>query len=253
MIVFHAIQLVSVSMVSPGGSYVQPTYIIPALRADNIPDVPLKVYPPTQPPSTWPCPLCRESFRRWQDRNRHIQSHLPYWIGCSYDACSWRGYRIDIFRKHWHNEHQSTNQVPDESGSKLYDPMPLVDDIVRGSVSIEDAENWAIERIKKIAAVLDKQALLTDPCGRKEKNFKLKGSRKYPRFAETNTLLPTGIASTPTYSSVPPTKLWVSAPVVARDPYTEAENGPQFLRQDYMLSSFGITTGTAPLNHPTDE
>ena len=154
---------------------------------------------------------------------------------------------MDIFRKHWHNEHQSTNQVPDESGSKLYDPMPLVDDIVSGSISIEDAENWAVERIKKIAVILDKQALLTDPWGRKKK--KLKGSRQYSRFAETNAL---PITSTPAFSPVPPTKLWASAPVVARDPYTEAENGPLFLRQYYMLSSFG-TTGTTPFNHPTDE
>lgn len=169
------IQPVSVSRASPDG-YVQPlaSYsTIPALRQDRISDVPLNVYPPPRPPvRKWLCPLCGEPYRRPQDRNRHIPSHLPYWICCSHDRCSWRGYRLDTFRKHWHSEHQSTGRMPDESGSTLYDPGPLVEGIVRGSVSVGAAENWAVTMIKKIAVTLDKQGLLTDPWGRKEKNLK---------------------------------------------------------------------------------
>ncbi len=169
------VQPVSVSRVSPE-SYVQPPYTIPALPQDRISDVPLIVHPPRPSVRIWSCPLCHEPFRRPQDRNRHLPSHLPYWIGCSYDGCSWRGYRVDTFRKHWSSEHQSTSQVADESGSKLYDPGPLVEGIVRDSVSIGDAENWAVTRIREIASALSKQELLTDPWGRKGKRKNLKGS-----------------------------------------------------------------------------
>ena len=204
LIVFPVIQPVSVSMASPQ-SYVQPSYS--ALHPDGIgvSDVPLNVYPPKQSiPSS--CPVCHKSFRRWQDRNRHLQSHLPYWIGCSFDSCSWRGYRIDIFKKHWYREHQPTSRPPDENGSKLYDPVPLVDRIVEGSVLIEDAENWAVERIKKIAVVLEKEVLLADPWGWKDKNWMDSRQYSHRRFAKMHH------PSTPALSSVPPTKLSISAP-----------------------------------------
>ncbi len=171
------IQPASVSRVSPE-SYVQPSYTIPALRQERISDVPPNEHPPRPPMRTWLCPRCRKPFRRPQDRKRHLQSHLPFWIGCSYDGCPWRGYRLDTFRKHWSSEHQSTSQVADESGSKLYDPGPLVEGIVRDSVSIGDAENWAVTRIREIASALGKQELLTDPWGRKGKRKDLKGSRR---------------------------------------------------------------------------
>ncbi|KAI9452210.1 hypothetical protein BJY52DRAFT_1226233 [Lactarius psammicola] len=185
-------------------SHVQPSCAIPALRQDRTSDVPLDVHPLRPPMRTWLCPCCREPFRCPQDRKRHLPLHLPLWISCSHDECSWRGYRLDAFRKHWHSEHQSTSQVPDESGSKLYDPWPLVERIAGGTVSIGDAGNLAVVWIKNIALSLDKQELLFDPWGRKGKN--LKGSRKYSRFAG-RTKAPPITSSAPAFSSAPPTKL----------------------------------------------
>jgi hypothetical protein len=187
---------------------------------------------------TWQCPLCREAFSRHQDRDRHLPSHLPYWIACS--CCSWRGYRLDAFKKHWFREHESSGDVPDDdNGSKLYqelyDPRPLVKKIIQDPTSMEDAEIQAVELIKKEAVALHRQYLLTDPWGHKEKEV----SRQCPRSSnsETNALPIT--SSAPTLSSGPPTKLWApTGPVVPslREPCIEAGNGQIFL-QHYVAGS----------------
>lgn len=168
--------------------------------------------------SMLPCPLCLQKFSRRQDRDRHLPSHLPYWIGCSRNDCSWRGYRIDAFRKHWYCEHQST---PDEEGSKLYDPRPLTRKLVKNPTSIGDAEIQAISWVMGKAMTLCKQEFFADPWGHKRNS---KGFRQHPRSSETDALpitLPTP------FSSLPPTQpLCVSAPVVPRDPHIEAKHGP---------------------------
>ena len=197
-------------------SHIQPglpsPYIIPALLPDRIPDVPQNVHSPREKLiRTWDCPVCPKKIRRPQDRNRHLPSHLPYCICCLFDGCSWRGYRIDMFRSHLHSEHQSTIQLTDENGFNLYDPRPLVDKIIQGALSMEVAKRWAVARIKKMAKVLNKEELSKDPWGGKRK-----GSS---RFAETSTLPTT--SSTSAFASVPHTEPWPSAPV-PRNAYTEA-------------------------------
>ncbi|KAF8264159.1 hypothetical protein EI94DRAFT_1703459 [Lactarius quietus] len=174
-----------------------------------------------------------------QDRDRHLPMHLPYCIGCSYGGCSWRGYRLDTFRKHWSSEHSSTIPAPDENGSQLYDPRPLVKNIVQNPASVREAEIRAVTWIKKKAIELDKKDLSTDPWGHKGTN--LKGSRPYHRFSEMNTIPIT--SPTPAFSLVPPAQLWVSTPVDPRDPYTEAGNGQLFLPQYMTESSFGALSG----------
>jgi len=52
-------------------------------------------------------------------------------------------------------------------GYQLYDPKPLVERIVKGSISIGDAEKHAITEVKEVALVLSKQEMLDDPSGRK--------------------------------------------------------------------------------------
>ena len=68
--------------------------------------------------------------------------------------------------------HQTIMQ--DQDGYRLYDTKPLVDGIVKGSMSIEDAEQRAIKEIKEMAVVLSNSGvsmpdLVEDPTGRKEK------------------------------------------------------------------------------------
>lgn len=64
--------------------------------------------------------------------------------------------------------------MQDQDGYRLYNTKPLVDGIVKGSMSIEDAEQRAIKEIKEMAVLLSnlgvsKPDLVEDPTGRKEK------------------------------------------------------------------------------------
>lgn len=76
------------------------------------------------------------------------------------------GFRVDSFRRHSKREHQSSN-TPD--GYELYNPWPLVDKIVEGSISMEDAKQRAIANVEEKALMLGKQEVLEDPWGRKGK------------------------------------------------------------------------------------
>jgi hypothetical protein len=137
------IQPASVSRVHHG-SHVH-RYAVHTHRRGRSSNRPLNMYPAKNP--MLPCPLCPGTFGRLQDRDRHVPSHLPYWIGCSFDGCSWRGYRLDTFRKHWYSEHKSTNQAPDEDGSTLYDPKPFIRKIVQNPASKGDAEFQPTRRL----------------------------------------------------------------------------------------------------------
>ncbi|KAH9034138.1 hypothetical protein EDB84DRAFT_77147 [Lactarius hengduanensis] len=200
-----------VSRIGPAG-HIQPSYPTP-MRCRNRASA---SRPNAQPPSSKPfvrCPDCGAECRRPQETKRHLLSHLPCWVACSFDGCTWRGYRLDTFRKHWYGEHRSISQVPDEVGSKLYEPGPLVEGIVGGSVSMGDAENRAITWIKNMALVLDKQELFMDPWGRKGRPpgntlVLRRGRRQYPSHHPS------------AFSSVPPAKLWASAPTTHPYPDT---------------------------------
>ncbi|KAH8993531.1 hypothetical protein EDB92DRAFT_417040 [Lactarius akahatsu] len=197
-----------VSRIGPAG-HIQPSYPTP-MRCRNGASA---SRPNAQPPSSKPCPDCGAEYRRPQEIKRHLLLHLPCWIACSFDGCTWRGYRLDTFRRHWYSEHRSTSQVPDEVGSKLYEPGPLVEGIVGGSVSMGDAENRAITWIKNIALVLDKEELFMDPWGQKGSPpgntlVLRRGRRQYPSHHLS------------AFSSVPPAKLWASTPTT--HPYPDS-------------------------------
>jgi hypothetical protein len=195
------------------------------------------MYPSKQ--SEFPCPLCPNlnSFGRQQDRDRHLLSHLPYWISCSCNGCSWRGYRLDAFKRHWYSEHKSISLVPDEDGSRLYNPKPLLKEIVQNPGSIRDAQTRAVSWVEEKAMELCKQELFADPWGHKRD---LKDSPQYPQLPETIAL---PITPPTPFSTHPPTQpLWVSATVVPGDPHIEAKRGPIFLPH--------YVTGSTPLVHP---
>lgn len=157
---------------SPAG-HVQPSGAASVFR----PNVASAAPPANAPTSSsslkpLPCPVCDIRFSRTQERNRHIASHLPCWIACSFNACCWRGDRRDIFKKHLWDEHQTTTLAV--RGYQLYDPKPLVQGIVTGTISLRDAEQRALSEVETMALVLSglgvsKQDLLGDPSGRKGK------------------------------------------------------------------------------------
>jgi hypothetical protein len=217
-------------------SYARP-YAVQTHRRGGTSNRPLNMYPSKQ--SEFPCPLCPNlnSFGRQQDRDRHLLSHLPYWISCSCNGCSWRGYRLDAFKRHWYSEHKSISLVPDEDGSRLYNPKPLLKEIVQNPGSIRDAQTRAVSWVEEKAMELCKQELFADPWGHKRD---LKDSPQYPQLPETIAL---PITPPTPFSTHPPTQpLWVSATVVPGDPHIEAKRGPIFLPH--------YVTGSTPLVHP---
>lgn len=117
----------------------------------------------------WPCPICPSSFRRWQDQERHMLLHLPYWIYCPNPGCSWRGDRPDVFKKHWGADHPSSSQEPDKNGFTIYDPEPLIEGILEGSILIEEAQSRAVLEVRRRTQELDKLELWDNCWGRKER------------------------------------------------------------------------------------
>ncbi|KAI9452214.1 hypothetical protein BJY52DRAFT_1294142 [Lactarius psammicola] len=145
---------VSVPSINPT-DHVQPSDTTLVLRQSRASAAPPNADPSSSKPFVCPFHHCGVRFGRLQERNRHIPSHLPYWIGCSFGACTWRGYRLDTFRNHLRNEHQITGQ--DGHGYRIYDPWPLVDRIIKNPISIEDAIQLAIAEIEGMAPAPDGQ------------------------------------------------------------------------------------------------
>ncbi|KAI9452211.1 hypothetical protein BJY52DRAFT_946463 [Lactarius psammicola] len=155
---------ISVPSINPTG-HAQPSHTTLVLRQNSASAAPPNAHPFSSKPFACPARDCGVRSGRLQERNRHIPSHLPYWIGCSFGACTWRGYRDDTFRKHLCNEHQTTGLG--EHGYQIYDPRPLVDGIIMNTISIEDAKQLAIAEVERMAAVLGRQEWLEEPWGRK--------------------------------------------------------------------------------------
>ncbi|KAI9452212.1 hypothetical protein BJY52DRAFT_1294127 [Lactarius psammicola] len=153
---------ISVPSINPTGN-AQPSHTTPVLRQNSASATPPNADPPSSKPFACPVHGCSVRFGRLQERNRHIPSHLPYWIGCSFGACTWRGYRDDTIRKHLCDKHQTTRQG--EHWHQIYDPWPLVDQIVGNTISIEDAKQLAIVHVENMAPVFGRQEWVEDPWG----------------------------------------------------------------------------------------
>jgi hypothetical protein len=127
----------------------------------------------------WPCPVsgCPASFNRSQERKRHLLTHLPYWIHCPDPGCSWRGNRLGAFRKHWGSDHPSSIQEPDKDRYEIYDPFPLVEVIIEGSLCIKAAQNKAISMVLMKASELGNSELCDNPWGHRKR--KLRKVRKH--------------------------------------------------------------------------
>jgi len=122
-------------------------------------------------PRNWHCPVpdCLSSFRRSQERNRHLLTHLPHWIHCPAPGCSWRGDRLSAFRRHWKSGHPSSGQELGEGQCETYDPWPLIEKIVQGTLCIQAAKDIAMSKVKGKGIELDKWELCENPWGSKLK------------------------------------------------------------------------------------
>jgi len=104
------------------------------------------------------CPECRVAFRRVQDRNRHIESHLPHSIHCPFDGCVWTGRRQSDFKGHWGKTHPGNAQVPGEGANQLYDPKAFVKSIIDGT-PIEKVARAAFSKIQERLTELGREEI----------------------------------------------------------------------------------------------
>ncbi|KAI9431046.1 hypothetical protein H4582DRAFT_1328600 [Lactarius indigo] len=121
----------------------------------------------------WQCHICPESFCRWQDRDRHQWTHIPYFIHCPLPHCAWRGNRADLFKKHWQKEdhrshHEHYGHTPEKSQIETYDPWEILNPIIDGTISLSEGEVQAIFLVQVKAYELQKLNVWTDPWGKKQ-------------------------------------------------------------------------------------
>ena len=116
------------------------------------------------------CPICAASLGRWQDKKRHMISHLPHWLQCQVPGCPWRGDRWEHLRKHCLKAHPSSSQESDTVTSEdiIYDPRPLVEGIT-DKTTFENAKTIAFSFVAKKANDLGKLELWGDLCGRRRR------------------------------------------------------------------------------------
>lgn len=125
------------------------------------------------PPKT--CIICKKSFNRPQDVNRHIQScHLPCCVYCPYPGCVWRGCRTDELRTHF-KRHLNRNKKFTELGDCLIYDAKVILGLIKDAGSddyIQHVRDLAINLVLERAKELGKDAWLADPGGHLEQREK---------------------------------------------------------------------------------
>jgi hypothetical protein len=112
------------------------------------------------------CPVCERSFRRPQERDRHVLTHLPYFLFCPLPDCSWRGDRPYCLRRHWTNHHAESGEVPDLEQCHIYDPDPLVPSLGNRVLLIEEVTEAVLQVVRVRAQELDKVGVWKGEWGR---------------------------------------------------------------------------------------
>ncbi|KAI9452219.1 hypothetical protein BJY52DRAFT_946770 [Lactarius psammicola] len=111
-------------------------------------------------------PTCLTRFRRWQDRDRHLLSHLPHRIHCPLLDCQWRGNRVNVFVKHWETNHSGQpGGTPGPSEFIVYDTKVFVNLINNGIISVDVAGKCALDLVHMKANQLRKLSLSSNPWG----------------------------------------------------------------------------------------
>jgi hypothetical protein len=173
-IILHILQAALGPMLDTTGDE-QPTSVSPSPIEDKAASIAFRVSTPKGRRPTHNtdkhCPICSASLGRFQDRKRHILSHLPHWLQCQAPGCSWRGDRWEHLRKHRLNAHPSSGQELDTRNSVIYDPRPLVEGIT-DDTTFENAKMIATSLVEKRAKELEKSELWGDLWGRKRTRFR---------------------------------------------------------------------------------
>ncbi len=138
--------------------------------------------PPNEPtpfiPLKWKCNICGGNFGRIQERNRHIESHLPHSILCSFQDCTWTGRRQWDFKEHWNRKHLENGHAPREVTNEIYDPKDFVRSIV-GGTPVDEVARSAFAKVQESLERLGKPDVGANVLGRN------KDLRKWIRMPST--------------------------------------------------------------------
>ena len=92
------------------------------------------------------CPVCQSALGRVQERNRHVESHLPHSILCPFRGCNWTGRRQWDFQGHWRKKHPEAGQAPGEIANEIYDTKDFVQSILDGK-PVEEVAQYAFTKV----------------------------------------------------------------------------------------------------------
>ena len=132
---------------SVGDALSRPDTPNPAADQDEI-EVDAQVHEITPSSTQLNCCICAAKFGRVQERNRHIESHLPHSILCPFQACTWTGRRQWDLKEHWRRKHLEAGQAPMEHENEIYEPKDFVISIVDG-VPVDEVARSAFARVQE--------------------------------------------------------------------------------------------------------
>jgi hypothetical protein len=156
--------------------------LLSAPAQPNPPTLPTQIDITTRPARAAPrgpkwsrCPACRLKLSRWQDRDRHILTHLPHWIHCPLPHCAWRGNHVKSIKQHWKRQdhlqyHMSYGNTPRREQFQIFNPQEFVALIKAGTISASDAANQALIIVGVKANQLQKLSMSENPWGYKLKS-----------------------------------------------------------------------------------
>jgi hypothetical protein len=134
---------------------------------------------PDELPTSIPqeCPVCKKTFLRVQERNRHLESYLPHSIHCPPRDCHWTGRRQSHFEEHWVKGHSKTRTetAPGKALNEIYDPKEFVKLIVDGTSPVENVARSAFFKAQERLVELGKEDVGAKLWGRKKKTNVLYG------------------------------------------------------------------------------
>jgi len=152
-----------------GHAIYDPSQFAPPVPFQNQVD-PHSARRPRTRPGPQQCQKCQRLFNRRQERDRHLRSYLPHWIYCPFPHCPWRGDRIDIFKRHWGDNHGVEGAVPVRWQFEIYSPDEVVEFINLGVLSVDDAAVYARSLVDARMWELGKKDVWgRDSWGRKER------------------------------------------------------------------------------------
>ena len=127
-------------------------------------------------PEIFTCRACGQTAKRQQELDRHYQYlHLPCWVFCPLEGCTYRGERPDEFKKHFDRhfnihqpKHDQKPSLPSEEQYTIYNVKVVLDWIKdwQGNDFLRAVQEWALDAVKARAFELGRQEWLENPWGR---------------------------------------------------------------------------------------